>query len=330
MRFEPSYLKLYRSGELERRMLALEAMLKECRLCPWHCATNRYKKPGAVCHAGYLPIVSSVCDHHGEEPVLSGSKGSGTVFFGKCNLRCVFCQNYQISQNRVYPANEEKDFQSIARQIVDVQNHFGVHNINFVSPSHFVPQMVRIIYQAVRLGLHVPVVYNSNAYDAVETLRLLEGIVDIYLPDLKYADDAYALKYSYAKNYRSVARNAIKEMYRQVGLLQTDRNGIARKGLLARHLILPNDLAGTKENLEWLASEISPQVSVSLMSQYYPAHRAAEFPLLSRKINFTEYLNAVDILEKLTLENGFAQQPEAPDYYRPDFLQAAHPFKKYE
>lgn len=328
MKFEPGYLKLYHNGELLERVEQLEDLLKDCSICPWECGINRFEDASGVCRSGYLPYISSICDHHGEEPVLSGSRGSGTVFFGGCNLRCVFCQNYQISQDYKYYSQLQKDFKTIAKEIVDLQNEYGVHNINFVSPSHFAPQMARIIYEAAKMGLHIPIVYNSNAYDSLQTLRLLNGVVDIYLPDLKYADDSYAKKYSSAKNYVQISRAAIKEMFRQVGLLRTDKQGIAQKGLIVRHLILPNDLAGTEENLTWLANALSPDVTVGLMSQYYPAHKARGYPLISRGITYSEYTRAVQALEKLAMHNGLTQHMESPEFYRPDFLNEKHPFKR--
>lgn len=327
MKFEAGYLKLLHNGALKHRVEQLESLLANCTVCPWNCGTNRFEEAGGVCRSGYQPYISSICEHHGEEPVLSGSRGSGTVFFGSCNLRCVYCQNHQISQDFQYFSNLQKDFKSVAKEILDLQNVYGVHNINFVSPSHFAPQMVRLIYEAAKMGLHIPIVYNTNAYDSLQTLRLLDGIVDIYLPDLKYADDDYAKAYSSAKNYVKISRAAIKEMFRQVGLLQTDKQGIAQKGLIVRHLILPNDLAGTEENLRWLAEELSPDVTVGLMSQYYPTHKAFDYPLLSRRINYTEYLQAVQAMEKLSIRKGFTQHMESPDYYRPDFYNKNHPFE---
>ena len=324
---EASYLKLYYSGELEKRLTALEDLLYSCTVCPRGCKVNRMEGKEGVCRAAYLPYITSVCDHHGEEPVLSGTNGSGTVFFGSCNLRCVFCQNWQISQDRNYFKAHLQDFKDVARAIVDLQNRYGVHNINFVSPSHFVPQMVRIIHEAVPLGLHVPIVYNSNGYDALKVIKLLDGIVDIYLPDFKYFDDTAAMRYSQAKGYTIFAREAVKEMYRQVGNLIADENGIARKGLLIRHLILPNDLARTERVLRWIAEELSPDVAVSLMSQYYPAHRAKNIPLLSRGITYAEYKKAADILDKLDMNNGFCQEMSAPFYYQPDFNKNGHPFE---
>ncbi|HID39648.1 MAG TPA: radical SAM protein [Calditrichaeota bacterium] len=322
-----SYLKLYHSGELKKRLETLEALLDSCTVCPRACKVNRMEGKEGVCRAGYRPYITSVCDHHGEEPVLSGTNGSGTVFFGSCNLRCVFCQNWQISQDKAYFKSQVLSFDEAARAIVDLQNRYGVHNINFVSPSHFVPQMVRIIYEAIPLGLHVPIVYNSNGYDSLKALRLLDGIIDIYLPDFKYFDDSLAMRYSQARGYSIFAKEAVKEMYRQVGLLQVDKNGIAQKGLLIRHLILPNDLASSEEVLRWIAQELSPQVAVSLMSQYYPAHRAQKVPLLSRGITYSEYRKAADVLDELGMQNGFRQEMSAPFFYQPDFKRDGHPFK---
>ncbi|HGY56782.1 MAG TPA: radical SAM protein [Caldithrix abyssi] len=324
-----SYLKLFESGELKKRLEALEELLYSCTVCPRGCKVNRMEDKEGVCRAGYLPYITSICDHHGEEPVLSGRNGSGTVFFGSCNLRCVYCQNWQISQDRAYFKSFVTDFKEAAQAIVDLQNRYGVHNINFVSPSHFVPQMVRIIYEAVPLGLHVPIVYNSNGYDSLKTLRLLDGIVDIYLPDFKYFDDAIAMRYSQAKGYTIIAKEAVKEMYRQVGNLVVDKNGIAWRGLLIRHLILPNDLANTEKVLRWIAKELSPEAAISLMSQYYPTHRAESIPLLSRGITYSRYRKAADILEELGMTNGFRQEMSAPFFYQPDFHKDGHPFENH-
>ncbi|MGD9900556.1 MAG: radical SAM protein [Calditrichaceae bacterium] len=325
---EPSYLKLYRSGELEKRLSGLEKMLESCTVCPRDCGTNRFNHEQGFCLADYDPLVSSVCDHHGEEPVLSGVNGSGTVFFGSCNLRCVYCQNHQISQTRSYFSGLPIKTDQLAKQIVALQNDKGVHNINFVSPSHFVPQMVRTIYEAIPMGLRVPIVYNTNAYDSLAVIKLLDGIVDIYLPDLKYDDDHSAEKYSRGLNYTHYAHAAIKEMYRQVGNLKVDKNGIALRGLIVRHLILPNDIAGSNNVLKWLAKELSNEVTVSLMSQYHPMHQSAKHSLLSRHISYNEYLSAVETLEKLNLHNSYTQEMDAPEHYLPDFSKKDHPFER--
>lgn len=327
MGVEPLYLSLYRSGELEKRAEALEARLADCDLCPRKCGVNRLEGELGFCRSGALPIVDSVCAHHGEEPPLSGTKGSGTVFFGNCNMRCVYCQNHQISQDRRRLRGRETDSKSLAEQMLYLQAVSGCHNINFVSPSHFVPQMVRAVLEAVPLGLKIPLVYNTGGYDSMEALRLLDGIIDIYLPDIRYADNRVAQKYSRAPHYVEFSRTAIKEMFRQVGNLILDAKGIARRGLIVRHLILPEDLAGSGSSLNWLAEEVSRDIHISLMAQYYPAHRANRFPALSRRITRAEYENVLAVLEKTGLENGWIQSLESPDTYRPDFEREGHPFQ---
>jgi len=323
---EPKYIALYRSGELERRAERLEARLGACDICPRRCGVNRLEGELGFCHSGRLPIVSSFCAHHGEEPALSGSRGSGTVFLGNCNMRCVYCQNYQISQNWEKQRANEIDCHSLAEHMLYLQDELGCHNINFVSPSHFVPQLVRAVLEAVPTGLRLPLVYNTNSYDAIETLRELDGIVDIYLPDLRYASDDRANRFSQAPDYVAQAHQAIKEMYRQVGELVIDEFGVAQRGVIVRHLILPNGLAGSKESLGWLASEVSPRVTVSIMSQYHPVHRAHQFPLLARPISLAEYEEVRRVMEGVGLENGWIQEMGAQKVYLPDFEREGHPF----
>ena len=317
--FEPGYLSLYRSGELKRRAEALEARLTACNICPRKCGVNRSNGETSFCHSGALPIVDTVCRHLGEEPPLSGTRGSGTVFFGNCNLRCVYCQNHQISQNWHKMRRKETEYKELAEKLLYLQNELGCHNINFVSPSHFVPQILKTLVIAVPMGLKIPLVYNTSGYDSLETIKALDGIIDIYLPDLRYASDKIAKFYSQAPNYVEHTREGIKEMYRQVGNLATDENEIAQRGLIVRHLILPERLAGSEESLTWLAHEVSTEVSISLMAQYYPAHQAAHFPALSRGITEAEYSEVIDLLEILGLENGWIQEMSAPGNYRPDF-----------
>ncbi len=323
---EPSYLSLYHSGELKRRAEALEARLASCDICPQKCAVNRLKGELGFCHSGALPIVDTVCQHLGEEPPISGTKGSGTVFFGNCNLRCVYCQNHQISQNRRKMQGKEIDYHALAERLIYLQNQLGCHNINFVSPSHFVPQILKTLLIAIPMGLKIPLVYNTSGYDSLDTIKLLEGIFDIYLPDLRYASDKIAKRFSSAPKYVEHARATIKEMYHQVGNLVMDKNGVAMRGLIVRHLILPEKLAGSEESLTWLAKEVSPEVSVSLMAQYYPAHHAARFPALSQRITEAEYDEVVALLERLGMENGWIQEMSAPDNYQPDFERESHPF----
>ena len=324
--FEPSYLSLYRSGELQCRAEALEARLETCDICPRKCGVNRLKGELGYCHSGLLPIVDTVCQHLGEEPPISGTKGSGTVFFGNCNLRCVYCQNYQISQNWRKMQSREMGYQVLAEKLLYLQNELGCHNINFVSPSHFVPQILETLLLAVPMGLNIPLVYNTSGYDLLETIKALDGIIDIYLPDLRYTSDKISKQYSDATDYVENDRNAIKEMYRQVENIMTDENEITQRGLIVRHLILPGRLAGSEESLTWLVKEISPEVSISLMAQYYPAHHAARFPALSRGITEAEYNEAVDLLDKLGLENGWIQELSAPESYQPDFEREDHHF----
>jgi putative pyruvate formate lyase activating enzyme len=326
--YEPGYLQLACSGELEKRIQALEKKLNPCTVCPRECGVDRINGHGGFCHAGYEPYISSICDHHGEEPALSGRNGSGTVFFGSCNLRCVFCQNYEISQTPEYYSRLQMPVRELALRMVHLQNDLGVHNINFVSPSHFVPQMVAAISDAAGLGLKIPIVYNSNGYDGLETLKLLDGVIDIYLPDFKYFDDQPAREYSSAPTYNTHARAALKEMYRQVGNLQVDEQGIAQRGLLIRHLVLPNDLADTEQVLKWIADELSPDVTVSLMAQYHPTFRAGNFALLSRPITWREYQRALKAMEKAGLKDGYTQQMDAPEHYLPDFMNEGHPFER--
>jgi putative pyruvate formate lyase activating enzyme len=323
---QPSYISLYQSGELEKRAERLWARLASCDICPRECGVNRLEGELGFCHSGHRPVVASFCAHHGEEPVLSGSRGSGTIFFGNCNLRCLYCQNYQISQNWEKQKSNEVDCHTLAKHMIYLQDELGCHNINLVSPSHFVPQIVRAVLEAVPLGLKLPLVYNTNSYDSIKTLKELDGIIDIYLPDIKYAADAWANKLSQAPDYVRHSRNAIIEMYRQVGELVVDESGVAQRGLIVRHLILPNGLAGSRESLTWLAKEVSSRVTISLMSQYHPTHRAHQFPLLSRHISLSEYEEALRVMAELGMESGWAQDIESHKIYLPDFERRAQPF----
>jgi putative pyruvate formate lyase activating enzyme len=331
IRSQPSYLRLLGTGEFPRRVAKLESLLERCTVCPRDCFNNRLKDEIAACYSGRLPIVSSYTAHFGEEPALAGTRGAGNIFFGNCNLRCVYCQNYQISQTHKEQLKNEITHERLAEMMLELQAN-GCHNINFVSPTHFAPQMARSILIAAEQGLHLPVVYNTNAYDAVEVLRLLDGIVDVYLPDLKYAEDEAGYLYSKVKGYKEYARLAIAEMYRQVGdELVFGEDGLVKRGLIIRLLVLPNDIGGIRESLEWIRSELSPRVAVSLMAQYYPTNQAAtnqRHVLLSRRITETEWLRAVTALDDLGMEEGWMQEFDgAAYYYRPDFSDTATPFK---
>ncbi len=255
---DPKYLTLLAANELEKRVERLEALLGSCTVCPKDCGNDRLNDEIAACYSGRLPIVSSYTAHFGEEPCLSGTKGAGNIFFGNCNLRCVYCQNYQISQTWKEQKKNEVTHERLAEMMLELQDR-GCHNIGFVSPTHFAPQMARAILIAAEKGLRLPIVYNTNAYDSVEVLQLLDGIVDIYLPDLKYADSDAGFQYSKIRDYPRFARLAIKEMHRQTGdQLVFNENGLLQQGLLIRLLVLPNDMAGIAENLLWIRVELSP------------------------------------------------------------------------
>jgi putative pyruvate formate lyase activating enzyme len=331
MTARPSYLSLYETGELARRAGALERLLEACTVCPLDCGNNRLGGELARCYSGALPIVSSYTPHFGEEPALSGTRGAGNIFFGNCNLRCVYCQNYQISQSHKAQIKNEVTHERLAEMMLELQAR-GCHNINFVSPTHFAPQLARAVLVAAERGLRLPIVYNTNAYDSVEVLRLLEGIVDIYLPDLKYADSSDGYTYSKVPNYTEHARAALKEMFRQTGdELVFDNDGLLLRGLVVRLLVLPNDIAGVRESLEWIRETLSPRVAVSLMAQYYATNKAGtdeRFTLLSRRINESEWWRAVSLLDEMGMEEGWMQEYDgASHYYRPDFNDPETPFK---
>ena len=328
---QPNYLKLLKTGELKQRVEQLEKLLECCTVCPKDCGNNRLNNEIAACYSGALPIVSSYTAHFGEEPALSGTNGAGNIFFGNCNLRCVYCQNYQISQNWKTERKNETTHERLAEMMLELQAK-GCHNIGFVSPTHFAPQMARGILIAAEKGLHLPIVYNTNAYDSVEVLKLLDGIIDIYLPDFKYAENDAGFEFSKVRDYADFARKALKEMFRQTGdALVFDEKGLLKKGLVIRMLVLPNDLAGIEENLVWIKENLSTKVSISLMAQYYATNKAAtdsRYILLSRRISEREWLKAVSLLEDLGFENGFVQEYESASlYYRPDFTDAKKSFK---
>lgn len=328
---EPKYLELLASGELERRVIALEHLLERCTVCPLDCGNNRMKEELARCYSGSLPIVSSYTPHFGEEPALVGTHGAGNIFFGNCNLRCVYCQNYQISQAHKEQKRNEVTHERLSEMMLELQRN-GCHNINFVSPTHFAPQMARAIWLAARRGLRLPIVYNTNAYDSVEVLRLLDGVVDVYLPDLKYAESEAGYTYSKVPDYTLHARRAVAEMYRQMGdELLIGADGIIKRGLVIRLLVLPNDVAGVRESLTWIRESLSPRVAISLMAQYYATNRAAtdaRYVLLSRRITESEWLRALSILDDLGMEEGWMQEYDgAAHYYRPDFTDREKPFK---
>ena len=289
MEFEPGYLKLHRSGELKHRVEAAYELLSLCDVCGWHCRVDRRAGKLGVCKTGVRAKVSSYGPHFGEEDPLRGWHGSGTIFFTRCNLKCQYCQNYDISQTDVGKEVEPEQLAAIMLELQDM----GCHNINFVSPSHVAAQILAATAIAAQAGLRIPLVYNTGGYDSLEMLRLLDGVIDIYLPDMKYADPMIARKYSKILNYPRVNQAAVKEMHRQVGDLVLDEQGLAVRGLLVRHLVLPNGLAGTREIMRFLAEEISPHTYVNIMDQYHPAYRADRYPELNRRITREEYEEAM-------------------------------------
>jgi putative pyruvate formate lyase activating enzyme len=297
--FEPAYLALDRSGELLSRAEQALERLSHCLVCPRDCGVNRMIGKTAACHTGRLAQVSSYFPHFGEEDCLRGWNGSGAVFFSMCNLRCVFCQNYDISQAERGP---ETPPDRLAGMMLELQRK-GCHNINFVTPEHVVPQLLESLAIAAGRGLRLPVVYNTSAYDSLDSLQLLEGVVDIYMPDFKFWDSALSLRYVKAKDYPEAARRAIREMHRQVGPLKLDEKGLAKRGVIVRHLIMPGGIAGTEAILQFLADEISTDTYVNLMDQYYPAGRVSDsqFIEINRKITASEYEDAVEYARRAGL-----------------------------
>ncbi len=294
----PAYLNLLESGELDQRIEALYQILESCRLCPRECGVNRLKDQRGFCRSGALPIVSSYGPHFGEESPLVGLGGSGTIFFTWCNLGCIYCQNYEISH---LGEGREVSIEDLADMMLYLQR-IGCHNINFVTPTHFAPQIVKAVKVAAEKGLRLPLVYNCGGYESVEVLKLLDGIVDIYMPDFKYSDNGVSEELSRAPDYFEVAKAALKEMHRQVGDLVIDDRGIAVRGLLVRHLVLPHGLAGTEEVMKFIAEEISKDTYVNVMAQYRPCYKAHSHPLLNRPITRSEYEEAVNIALKYGLK----------------------------
>ena len=297
--FEPAYLALLPSGELERRSAAAYAHLEDCDLCARYCHVNRRQTiKGAACRTGERAVVNSFGPHHGEEDPLRGWNGSGTIFFSWCNLRCVFCQNWEISQRGI---GREVEPEELASMMLTLQRQ-GCHNINLVSPSHVVAQILAAVSIAAPRGLRLPLVYNTGGYDSPEALGLLDGVVDIYMPDMKYGDSEIAHRYSHIRNYWEVNQAAVREMHRQVGDLRISAEGLAQRGLLVRHLVLPADVANTEKVLAFIAGEISRNTYLNIMAQYRPCYRAADYPPLDRPITRKEYQDALAVAARYGLE----------------------------
>ena len=301
-----SYIALQKSGELKRRADCANAILASCRVCPRQCQVDRLANELGKCNTGRRAIVSSYGPHFGEEPPLVGHGGSGTIFFAYCNLKCIYCQNYGISQmGQGGEANADK----LSTIMLYLQAK-GCHNINLVSPTHVVPQILESLVGAAEKGLTLPVVYNSGGYDSVETLQFLDGIVDIYMPDMKYADEKTAKQLSGIDDYPKINRQAIKEMHRQVGDLILNNDGIATRGLLIRHLVLPNGLSGTSRILRFISEEVSRNTYTNIMDQYRPEHKAYDNPELSRPLQTREFQDAMEVAHRYSLNRIARPEPK--------------------
>jgi putative pyruvate formate lyase activating enzyme len=299
----PSYLELHKRGELNKRVKAALRLLESCSLCPRKCGVNRIRDEQGFCKTGYLARVYSYMPHFGEEPPISGHSGSGTIFFSGCNMACVYCQNYKFSQlNRGRKVESEE----LAQFMLELQE-LGCHNINLVTPTHVLPQILKALYLAIPKGLKLPLVYNTGGYELPEVIRLLEGIVDIFLPDMRYGERELSLKYSNAPDYPEYNQAAVRQMYQQIGEAEFDQQGLIKRGMIIRHLVLPNNIAGTTRIMRFIAQEISTQTYISLMSQYAPYYKAGQFPAISRQISNEEYEQARQIMEKFGLSNGWIQ-----------------------
>ncbi len=327
MKFKPSYLTLLESGEFENRIKQADEILKSCVSCPRNCLVDRTNGELGVCQSGDLPVVSSYTPHFGEEPVLVGANGVGNIFFGNCNLRCVFCQNYVISQNYKIEKKNEVSIERLAEIMIELQNK-NCSSIGLVSPTHFSATIIKSIKIAAENGLHLPIIYNTNGYDSVEMLKLYDGIIDIYLPDFKWGMNEEGREFSKVKDYFDQAKLALLEMHRQVGSRLIYDNDIVVRGLIIRHLVMPNGLAESENIFKFISREIDPKIHVSLMAQYYPTNKAQTNILLDRKISFSEYARATSLLEKYGLLNGWVQEMEANENYRPHFEEnRVNPFK---
>jgi putative pyruvate formate lyase activating enzyme len=300
----PAYLKSGKNGLLKKVSDQLFNRLKSCDICPRSCKVNRLEGKIGFCKTARLPKLYSFMCHFGEEPPVSGTKGSGTIFFSQCNMGCVYCQNYDFSQ---LGKGREYEFDELAQIMLTLQES-GCHNINLVTPTHVLPQILKALEIAIARGLKIPLVYNTGGYELAETLKLLDGIVDIYLADMRYADDLVSQKLSLAADYPRFNQEAIIEMHRQVGLAEFDKEGIIRKGLIIRHLVLPNQVSGTDKIMQFIAKHISEDTYISLMSQYLPYYKASGYPEISRRLKNNEYEEAKKILERYNLLNGWIQE----------------------
>lgn len=300
----PSYLDAYKSGRLKRISKQLFVSLESCQICPRRCKANRLNDKTGFCKTAKFPTIYSFMPHHGEEPPISGTKGSGTIFFSHCNMGCVYCQNYEFSQSG---AGREYTFEELAQAMLKLQA-LGCHNINLVTPTHVLPQILVSLELAIPRGLKIPLVYNTSGYESPEIIKLLEGIVDIYLADSRYGDNDIAKELSLAADYVEFNQKALKEMHRQAGIAQILDDGLIKRGLIIRHLVLPNQASATQKVMKFIAQELSYDTYISLMSQYLPYHKASGYPKINRRLKASEYEEAKKILERYHLLNGWAQE----------------------
>jgi putative pyruvate formate lyase activating enzyme len=300
----PAYLESYDNGKLNRIIEATFKMLGSCCICPRKCKIDRLNDKRGFCRIGLKPQVCSFMPHHGEEPAISGKRGSGTIFFSGCNMACVYCQNYEFSQLDEGSGVGDEELADFMLQLQEI----GCHNINLVTPTHILPQILKALSLAIPKGLKIPLVYNTGGYECFKIIKLLDGIVDIYLPDMRYADNDMAIQYSCAPDYPKFNQEALKEMHRQVGTAQLDNEGIIKKGIIIRHLVLPHNISGTDRIMKFIAQELSKDTYISLMSQYFPCYKANRFKEISRRITYKEYADAKRAMEKYGLHNGWIQE----------------------
>ncbi|MCM8780718.1 MAG: radical SAM protein [Candidatus Omnitrophica bacterium] len=300
----PSYLEAYENGNLAKIIDKTFKMLEACCICPRKCSVNRLKDERGFCKTGLKPKVCSYMPHHGEEPPISGSQGSGTIFFSWCNMACVYCQNFEFSQ---LGEGREVELEELVEFMLQLQD-MGCHNINFVTPTHVLPQILKSLYIAIPQGLKIPVVYNTSGYELPQIIELLEGIVDIYLPDLRYAEEEMAIKYSSAPGYPYLSQQSVIRMHKQVGPAQIDEKGIIKRGLIIRHLVLPHNISGTDKIMRFIAEEVSADTYISLMSQYFPCYKSGQFKEIARRITYEEYEAAKESMHNYGLHNGWIQE----------------------
>jgi putative pyruvate formate lyase activating enzyme len=309
---QPMYLEAYSNGRLIKIFKKAFRKLESCSICPRGCQVNRLKSEQGFCKTGLKAKVCSFMLHHGEEPPISGERGSGTIFFSHCNMKCVYCQNYEFSQ--LGQGGREVEPEELASFMIRLQER-GAHNINLVTPTHVMPQILEALLIAIPQGLKIPLVYNTGGYELAEIVKLLEGIIDIYLPDMRYADNEAALKYSSARDYPRYNQESLKEMHRQVGVAKIDALGIIEKGLIIRHLVLPNNISGTDKIMRFISRELSKDTYISLMSQYSPCYQADRFKEISRRINQEEYKIAQQVMQQRGLHNGWIQEAGGLDRF---------------